>query len=140
MKKFVVLISLILFAFVALAQKGVVQSVTPDTLTAVETEYFVCGPFGNAWENLTIQALHTQLGGTSDGTGVLQGSVDGVSYVTIQDEAGFMKSYPNDSTTITSGAVYEWTIRKPAFNYYRYAATGTASDTTLVTVKYIYKE
>ena len=125
--------------FLSMAQKGVVQSVTPDTLTAVETEYFVCGPLGNAWDNVTIQALHTQLGGTSDGTGVLQGSVDGVSYVTIQDESAFMKSYPNDSVTITNGAVYQWTIRKPAFNYYRYAATGTASDTTLVSVKYIYK-
>ena len=139
MKKLIAIVFFSLFALITFAQKGVVQSVTADTLTKVETEYFVCGPFGNAWDNVTIQALHTQLGGTSDGSGVLQGSVDGVSYVTIQDESSFMKSYPNDSVTITNGAIYQWTIRKPAFNYYRYAATGTANDTTLVSVKYFYK-
>jgi hypothetical protein len=140
MKKLVLLFVTVIFTLALSAQNGKVQSITPDTLTAVETEYFVIGPVGTSWDNLTIQALHTQLGGTSDGTGVLQASVDGVSYLTIQDQAGILKGYPNDSVTITNGAVYQWVVSDVPFNYFRYASTGTANDTTLVTVKYIFKK
>lgn len=139
MRNLILTTLLIVFGLVSMAQKSTVHSITADTLTAVETEYFAVGPLGYSWESVTIQALHTQLGGTSDGTGILQGSIDGVSYVTLQNETGYLLGLPNDSVTITNGAIYQWVIRKPAFNYYRYAATGTASDTTLVTVKYMYK-
>lgn len=138
MKKIIILFAFILFVFASSAQK--VYTITSDTLTAVETEYFTLPDLTGSYNSLVIQVLCTELGGTSDGTAVLQGSLDGTSYVTLTDATGVLKGYANDTLTISSGAVGIWVIDEPSLVKYRIAATGTADDTTLVTTKYMYKK
>ena len=121
------------------AQKGRVYSVAVDTLNGNETVNFTLGQITGGYETLTIQALCTNIGGTSDGTLILQGSVDGTSYLTINDETGVLKGYPNDTLTITDGAVVQWVVQDTPWNFYRIQGAGTASDTTLITGKYVYK-
>jgi hypothetical protein len=117
-----------------------VRGITPDTLTKVETEYFTVQPILGAYQSLTIQTLFTQLGGTSDGTCLLQGSLDGVSYQTLNSDFSNIDFSSSDTLTITNGAIWLIEITNPSFVYYRITATGTASDTTLVTPKYIIKK
>lgn len=141
MKKFIV-IMLLAFAFMggAYAQQGqgIVGTITADTIQSNETIYL--GPVLFTGKNLlTIEALCTQVGGTSDGQLMLQGSLDGTSYVTLAETAGLIHCYPNDTLTITNGAVGSWTVINTPWKYYRIKAVGTASDTTLITPKYIYK-
>lgn len=121
------------------AQKGRVYSVSVDTLNGNETVNFTLGQITGGYETLTIQALCTQVGGTSDGTLILQASVDGTSWLTVQDATGVLKGYPNDTLTITNGAVAQWVVDETPWNFYRVQGAGTASDSTLVTVKYVYK-
>lgn len=139
MKK-ILIIALLLVSFVGLqAQVGRVYSMTVDTVKSNETIYIATGQITGGYETLTIQALCTQIGGTTDGTLTLQGSVDGTSYVALTDATGFVKGYPNDSLTMTNGAVTSWVILDNPYNDYRLKIAGTASDTTKITAKYVYK-
>jgi len=126
---------------IADAQISQVVTITPDTLTKVETEHFAIGPITGPYSSLNIQSLYTQLGGTSDGTALLQASTDGTSYATLTDtDYDDLYFYGDDDTlTINNGDIWQIEIKNPTFTYYRIAATGTANDTTLVTVKYIIK-
>ena len=124
------------------AQKGRVLTVTAseaDSSKGAETDYQYipnAGGFTSQYD-LTIQVLATQLGGTSDGTISLEGSVDGTSYAAI-DNTVFTAT--DDSLTITNGAV--WVVNIPITRHYKYRLkiAGTASDTTLLTTKYLYKD
>jgi hypothetical protein len=134
--KRIILIIAVMFAFVAFAEAQRVYTQTGDTLQGAETVNFTAIRSTSSSGTLALQALCTELGGTSDGTLILQGSVDGTSYNTITTVAGKYDFYPNDTLTITDGAVIQCLITASPFNYYRWQGGGTASDTTLVTQKY----
>lgn len=139
MKKFLFTLAFVLSVVAINAQVGRVYSVSVDTLNGNETVNFTLGQITGGYSTLTIQALCTQVGGTSDGTLILQTSVDGTSWRTVQDAIGVLKGYPNDTLTITNGAVVQWVVDETPWNFYRVQGAGTASDSTLITVKYVYK-
>lgn len=139
MKKFLFTLAFVLSVAAINAQVGRVYSVSVDTLNGNETVNFTLGQITGGYSTLTIQALCTQVGGTSDGTLILQTSVDGTSWRTVQDATGVLKGYPNDTLTITNGAVVQWVVDETPWNFYRVQGAGTASDSTLITVKYVYK-
>ncbi len=141
MKKYIFLISILFIVSLSFGQGyNKVVSITPDTLTKVETEYFSVQNVTGTVSTISIGVLFTEISGTSDGSAVLQGSVDGVSYYTLSSETGKMAFYPNDTLTITDGAIWVIELTNPAFVSYRIAATGTASDVTLITPNYIIKK
>lgn len=141
MKKILLTLIFVLSVVAINAQIGTgrVNSVSVDTINGNETVNFTLGQITSGFTTTTIQALCTQIGGTSDGTLIIQGSVDGTSYVTLQDDVSVMKSYPNDTLTITDGAVGTWIIKETPYNHYMIQGGGTAGDSTLITVKYVYK-
>lgn len=124
--KNLVIVFLVMMAGLAFGQRSI-----SDTLQGNETV-----TFDVMQDAKQIQALCTQLGGTSDGTLILKGSVDGTTYVTLSETAGLINFYPNDTLTITNGAAWLVTIQEKLFNYYKVVGAGTASDTTLVTIKW----
>lgn len=76
----------------------------------------------------------TQLGGTSDGELILQGSSNGTSFVKITSTSDYIRFYPADTLVVTDGAVWIVDATKANFNYYRVRGFGTTGDTTLVTI------
>lgn len=138
MKKLVILFTLI-FAFTVFANAQRVYTATADTLQGDETVNLGVVNSSSSSGTLLLQALCTQLGGTSDGTLLLQGSADGTSYVTITETANLFNFFPNDTLTITNGAVMQCIITNSPYKYYRWQGAGTASDTTLITPKYLPK-
>jgi hypothetical protein len=139
MKKLAILLAFITITLLSFGQTGRVYRVDVDTLNGSETVNFAAREISGGYTTLAIQALCTEIGGTSDGTLLLQGSVDGTSFVTQQDATGVLQSYPNDTLTITDGAIVQYIIQGTPMNFYRVQGAGTASDSTLVTVKYTYK-
>jgi len=133
------MLAFVIVAIAANAQKGkVLTFAAVDTINGNETIYFTSPKFtGN--DVVLVQALCTEVGGTSDGTLTLEGSVDGTSFVPLTNETGVIKGYPNDSLTITDGAVTQWLVNTNAWYKLRIKAAGTASDSTLITSKYIRK-
>lgn len=139
MRKLIALLSVMLLVAVSYAQVGAVKTLAIDTLdnTNPRTSDIIIA--SGAYSSLAMTALCTQLGGTSDGTLTLSGSVDGISYKQITSAAGIAKFYTADTHTITSGSVWGVVIHNAPWKYYKVIGTGTASDTTLVTIKYIFK-
>lgn len=138
MKRIALILSF--FALVAFASAQKVHTVAVDTLQGAETVNFGAIKSSLGEGTLTIQALCTQLGGTSDGTLNLYGSVDGTSWVKVLETAGIFHFYPNDTLTITNGAVMSVVIKDSPFAQYRFTGVGTSADTTLVTPKYHFKK
>ena len=149
MKTIIILFACMLIGLSASAQgRGNVGSVTLDTIKGAETVNFNVGQFTGSYESLTIQALCAEIGGTSDGSLTLWGSVDGTSYSFINGDAGgLLTASPNASITsadtnritITDALVASWVIRGTPFRNYRIAGIGTSGDTTSILIKYIYK-
>jgi len=143
MRKLILLLSIVLLSIVAMAQKNTVISITADTLNGAETVYFSTETFSFNWDVLTIQAACDNIGGTSDGELSLEGSVDGTDYVPLGNVANIIQGYATtgheDSLTITDAANITWIIKDVPYYKFRIKGVGTASDSTLVTAKYIFK-
>jgi len=143
MKNFKILFVLAIFAFLSLsvtAQKERVNTAPYDSVLTTETVYTGLINILQETNSLVIQGLCTDVGGTPDGTLILQGSVDGVSYVNLAPETGQIIYRPNNDTlTITAGAIQSVFFVKNPYNFYRWKVTGTANDSTLVTTTYTYK-
>jgi hypothetical protein len=138
MKKLVIFLVAI-FAFVAFANAQKIYSIPNDTIQGAETVNFATVNSSTSAGALTFQALCTELGGTSDGTLIWQGSVDGLSFQDITETTGLFNFYPNDTLTITDGAVSIMTVTNSPFKYYRAKGVGTTGDTTLISIKYVPK-
>ena len=141
MKKLFILVALLVVSTAIFAQrKGVVVSLTVDTIPSATAVNFplVSEIPGNV--TIAIQAVCANVSGTSEGNLYLQGSLDGTSYQTLASTAGHFYGFTNDTLTIADAAVGLWVIEKSSFNYYRLQGTGGASDSTEITVKWVYKD
>lgn len=132
MKKLILFMFLVVSALAVLAQKGRPVVFTGDTVQGNETIYITVYDDISSNTPLSITVLCSELGGETDGTMTLEGSVDGTNYVALTDVTGVLKGFPSDSLTMTDGAVQVWTIEKNFFDSYRVKVAGTASDTTLL--------
>lgn len=107
------------------------RAVTVESIEGAETVNF-----GTMNYPSVIQALCTETGGTADGTLRLQASVDGTSWQYITESDNVANFFPNDTLTITDGAVYVISLKNKTFPYWRVSGAGTSGDTTQVTIKY----
>jgi len=142
MKKIILFLAIFAFTVGVFAQnKGTVTSLTVDTIpSATAVNFPLETQFKNNDQIIVIQAVCAEISGTSEGNLYLEGSLDGISYETITSTAGFMYAFPNDTLTIADGAVGMWYLENTPFNYYRLQGTGGASDSTEITVKWVYKD
>lgn len=129
MKKLVLIFAIVLVSLASMAQRTITA-----TLDTIETVSFTAMQDVSAFS-----VICTQLGGTSDGSLVLQGSADGNNYTTVSETAGWLHFWPNDTLKITDAATWLVGIDKERcpFNYFRVQGKGTASDTTIVTVNWV---
>ncbi|MCK5607930.1 hypothetical protein KAR91_38980 [Candidatus Pacearchaeota archaeon] len=140
MKKLIIILAVIALTVSVNAQirKSGGFTATMDTLDAASTKNSTAVQITGKGD-VVIQALATQLGGTSDGFLYLDASVDGTTYNNLISTAGIVYGFPNDTLTITSGASVTWTVTDGPWEFYRVRGLGTANDTTLVSIKYNYK-
>lgn len=147
---FILLIGLLSFTFSVDGQRrGHSELITVDDVEGDEVVNFDTEEITGTYQTITFQALMTEIGGTTDGTITLYGSVDGTSYSfinfvntslgTASPKASITGNDLNQ-LTMTDGLVGSWILHAGSpYNYYRIAADGTVGDTTRVTVKYVIK-
>lgn len=153
MKRIIFLFAILIVAIGAQAQRAnKVTATAVDTLNGAETVNFASIEINGAFESLAMQAVCSELGGTSDGTLWVEGSVDGTSFIKIDNVAGldWFDVFSADTTkiavgspifTITDGGIMTAVFSKGTpFTYVRFSGTGTSGDTTLITPKYIFKK
>ena len=139
MKKF---LFMLVFAFVALAasaQVGNIRTTATKTLVNAATVTSDVIQVTGQYNALTIQTVYTQVGATTSGTATVQGSVDGVSYITLTDVAGLVKGWPAVTAAIANGYIYDVVIQDVPFRYYKVVTVGAGTQTTTVATKYILK-
>ena len=134
---------MLVFAVVAMAasaQRGRVITLDFDTIQGAETVNFETFKTTGSYNSISIEALCTQLGGTSDGTLTLYGSNDGTNWVFINGVGGLVIASPKASNTgtdlnqltITNTLVASWVVDGSPFRDWRITGVGTSGDTTLV--------
>lgn len=116
------------------------RTIAVDTLQGAETV-----SFATMEKAKVVHAKCTQLGGTSDGTLTLYGSIDGSNWIflnfvgakigTASPKASITGADLNQ-ITITNALVASWQIDSDKYPYTKIVGVGTASDTTKVEIKY----
>ena len=141
MKKLLLLIAVLIAGMAASAQTFNQATVwTVDTLTNTETAYLTLPKVTRSVESISGLVLAETVTGTAAGTILLQGSLDGTTYVTLTDVTGYISIAVNDTTTIVDNATFGWNVYKPAFLYYRMALVQTGTSTTEYTGHYLIKK
>jgi hypothetical protein len=117
------LISIMLFAFVALAinaQSGravLIPAATGDTCVNTATITKIITVTGG-YQNLAIQPVLTKLSGTGAGIVTISASQDGTNYYALGDTLGM-----RDATTVTK--LFKYT--DPGYTYYKLSYTGVGT-------------
>jgi len=143
MKKLIFILVFAVVAIAANAQRGRTISLDSDTIQGAETVSFESFKTTGSYNSISITALCTQLGGTSDGTLTLYGSNNGgTDWVFINGAAdgNVVTASPKASITgtdmnqltITDALVASWVVNGSPYNDWKIVGVGTSADTTLV--------
>jgi hypothetical protein len=132
MKKLLFVIAIVFVSLTSKAQKFTMTA-SGDTVTNTATK--ACSlKVVNSYKQVIVQAVITKISGTVGGTLTLQGSVDGVNFVTV-DSALFVadgQALPTYTATNTAGAQSKiWIMSTTPYLFYKlsYTGTGTMSAT-----------
>lgn len=137
MRQFIALILLSLSLCSFGQRKGVATYLTVDTLKGADTVYMSL-PRLTGYYSVSWWLYFDEVGGTSDGTGILQAAND-TSYATLNTVDPVISGVPNDTITISNGLVqYYYLYGTPAV-YYRVRLIGTTGDTTRIVSNYVLK-
>jgi len=154
MKKIFILILCVSFALAANAQKRLynnLQTQVVDTLKGAETVYFASTVKIAKGVILTMQVLSAEIGGTSDFTAFVQGSVDGTTweritwksdnsiYFNATDSADVARQ-GSEFTTVPDAQGLSVTFTSAPYPYFRWGATGTSNDTVSLAPFYMIRE
>lgn len=127
-------------AMAASAQRERVISFTSDTIQGAETVTFAEFSTTGSYNTITIEMLCSELGGTSDGTLTLYGSLDGTNFVFVNGVGGLVIASPKASNTgtdlnqltITDALVASWVVQGSPYDDWKVLGVGDTGDTTLV--------
>jgi hypothetical protein len=134
---FISLMSLSLGSFAQIGSKGRPVYLDIDTLKGADTIYIelpeITGYYSLSWE-----LYFEEVGGTSDGSGLLQAANDTI-YSTLNTVEGAVTTIPNDTITISDGLQQTYWLYGTPGNKYRVELIGTVGDTTRIISNYIRK-
>ena len=133
----ILFISLSLGSLAQLGSKDKPIYLDADTLKGADTVY-ISLPELTGFYSLSFEIAFEQIGGTSDGTGILESAND-TTYHTLNNSYGAIVGRPNDTIAISNGASYQFWVFGTASNKFRFKLIGTENDTTKVLSNYIRK-
>lgn len=136
MKKLIFFIAFGLLGVAANAQVYNMTSIysqNSDTVVNTASEVLT-KQINGVYSEVTVQVVVTKISGTVAGTVVLQGSIDGTNYVTLNHLA---QPAANDTVTNTNVASQSWiwAIGTSKYIYYRVLATGSGTMSATISAK-----
>lgn len=120
--------SLLLFAAAGRAQVITLPLAAGDTAVNTGTASKVIG-FSAGYQGVAIQAVATEISGTSAGTIKLQGSLDGTNYTDIASQSYTVTDVASQSTIFYVAA--------PLPRYIKVLQTGSGTMSSVLSVKYV---
>jgi hypothetical protein len=136
MKKLIFLFALVAFAFTANAQVVVMKATTgnsSDTVTNTATET-LSAQLNGSFDVVTVQLTVTKISGTVGGTAILQASLDGTTWTTLNTAAIPQNNDTITLTNVTTNSCF-WVIEPSKYLYYRVSVTGTGTMAARVAAK-----
>lgn len=133
----ILLTCLSLGSFAQIGSKGKPVYLDIDTLKGVDTVYIEL-PELTGYYSLSWELYFEEIGGTSDGAGILQVANDTI-YSTINSVEGAVTAIPNDTITISDGLLQTYWLYGTPGNNYRVVLIGTVGDTTKIISNFIRK-
>jgi len=130
------------------AQRGRVITLDALDVEGAETVSSEVFKTTGSYNSVSVQALCTEIGGTTDGTISLWASNDGTNWVFLNGSDGsFLTASPKASIaaadsnkiTMTSGLVANWVVDGSPFREWKVTGVGTISDTTQVDIIVVLK-
>jgi len=134
---FILLITLSLGSFAQIGSKGKAVYLDIDTLKGSNILYIEL-PELTDFYSLSWELYFEEVGGTSDGIGILEAANDTI-YSTINSVDGAVTAIPNDTITISNGLNHTYWLYGTPGNKYRVKLIGTVGDTTRIISNYIRK-
>ena len=142
MKKGIILIALLAFAFIASAGvKGKVQTMTADSVQGNENVTFNI-PVTGEYASLIISAKVTRVSTAAGGTLTLKAGSSTSDVFTINQSTNpALSAAPNDSLATADVATQYvwWEIKNPGAMVYQIFCDGDVNDTIIVTPSYVLK-
>jgi hypothetical protein len=117
---------------------GIPQYLDIDTLKGADTIYIEL-PKLTGYYSLSWELYFEQVGGTSDGTGILEASND-TNYATLNNVEPVIQGIPNDTITISDGLIQYYSLYGTPHIWYRVKLIGTVGDTTRIISNYLLKK
>lgn len=135
MRKLLILLGLIAMSFSANAQVVAMKATTgntSDTVTNTGTEVLSTQVNGYN-EVVTVQLTVTKISGTVAGTAILQGSLDGTTWTTLNHAS----TTGNDTITLTNVTTNSaiWVVEPSKYLYYRVSVTGSGTMVARISAK-----
>lgn len=134
MKKILSIFLAIIFllALTVGVSKAQTSTMTNSGDTIVNTATEACSlKVVNSYKTITVHALITKISGTVGGTLTLQGSVDGVTFVTVDTATFITDGAATYTPTNVASQSKIWVMENTPYLWYKlsYAGTGTMSAT-----------
>lgn len=142
MKKIFIIITLLVLALGASAQKGKIKTLTVDTLAGNNNATLATITSSGEYATLAIQVKIDRISTAAGGTLYLKsGLSSGGALVNNQSTHPALIVAPNDTLATTDVATQYWNIEipNPGMYYYYIWGDGDANDTVKVTTSYMYK-
>lgn len=103
-----------------------------DTLNGADTVYQSTQLMKSAYSSIMFQVSYDTLVGEPTGYSVLQGSVDGLDWATIETQQYAVYATNNDTMSYNTVDVNIWALSGLPFNYLRSMNVGSTGDTLLI--------
>ena len=152
MKKFIILLILAFVALAGFGQRGVVKTITLDTVKGNENVYFTSEKMTGSYDAFTMQLAATKISSAAGGTASFEASVDGANYTnlysypyyhsdciecwfgTLAADSACSKAFANVTTQ-----TFQVKVKDTPWKYYRWLIDGDADDTMAIKATYIFK-
>jgi len=142
MKRILLIITLLVFAFGINAQTGKIKTLTVDTLAGNNNATLATITSSGEYSTLAIQVKIDRLSTAAGGTLYLKSGLSSAgALVNNQSTHPNLAAAPNDTLATTDVATQYWNIEihNPGAYYYYIWGDGDANDTIKVTTSYMYK-
>lgn len=132
MKRILIILITLLFSYISYSQYNISTLAGIDTLKGADTVYHETDILKQSYQFIGFQISYDTLVGSPTGYSILQASIDGIDWATINTIDYTVYASGNDTMNYDIYNVNLWGISGLPFNYYRSMNIGSTGDTLII--------
>lgn len=132
MKKTLTILVILFCSYLSYAQYNLANVAGVDTLNGVDTIYHTTDLLKQSYQFIGFQVSYDTLVGEPTGYSILQASIDGEDWATINTTDYTVYASGNDTMNYNTYNVNLWGVSGLPFSYYRSMNVGSIGDTLII--------